>query len=317
LQSGTYAKRQNRQSDPISTLYRAGTATQVPLGDPKFGPVDTANKIEINDEQLCLIDKLDASRCLMACASRGNDIDQVSANPSGPVNGGAAALPASSGLLPESGRPLSLLLLSDIRFMREGLTDALRREAYAFRTVSIAADVPEAMTMMRTGLPDLILIDATLPDGPAAVRRLREHAPEIRIIALAVAETEAEVIAWAEAGASGYVPRSAALADLAGFLTGIMRGEQFCSTTVAAGLLRRIANGPRAQATNQRARPALTAREEEIVSLLHAGLSNKEIARRLKICLATTKSHVHNVLNKLDLERRTQVSRWLRDHQRA
>jgi len=253
----------------------------------------------------------------MAGALRGNEIDQVSARPHDSVGSGAAASPASAVLPPESERPLSLLLLSDIRFMCEGLTDALRQGACAFRTVSVAADLPEAMTVMRAGLPDLILIDAALPDGPAAVRRLHQHAPEIRIIALAVAETEAEVIAWAEAGASGYVPRSAALADLVGFLTGIMRGEQFCSTRVAAGLLRRIANGPRAHAANPRARPALTAREEEIVSLIDAGLTNKEIARRLKICLATTKSHVHNVLSKLDLERRTQVSRWLRDHQRA
>jgi DNA-binding NarL/FixJ family response regulator len=289
---------------------------QAPIGNSEFGPLDTANKIKINDEQFCLSDR-PASGGFMAGASRGNDIDRVSATPHDSFVSGVTASRASAALPPETERPLSLLLLSDIRFMREGLTDALRREAYTFRTVSVAADLREAMTVMRAGLPDLILIDSALPDGPATVRRLRQHAPEIRIIALAVAETEAEVIAWAEAGASGYVPRSAALADVAGFLTGIMRGEQICSTTIAAGLLRRIANGPRAQATNQRARPALTAREEEIVSLIHAGLSNKEIARRLKICLATTKSHVHNVLNKLDLERRTQVSRWLRDHQRA
>jgi DNA-binding NarL/FixJ family response regulator len=59
---------------------------------------------------------------------------------------------------------------------------------------------------------------------------------------------------------------------------------------------------------------ALTAREEEIASLIAAGLSNKEIARRLKICLPTTKSHVHNILGKLELERRGQVSRWLREN---
>ena len=63
-----------------------------------------------------------------------------------------------------------------------------------------------------------------------------------------------------------------------------------------------------------RTRPALTAREEEIASLIAAGLSNKEIARRLKICLPTIKSHVHNILGKLELERRGQVSRWLREN---
>jgi DNA-binding NarL/FixJ family response regulator len=63
------------------------------------------------------------------------------------------------------------------------------------------------------------------------------------------------------------------------------------------------------------ARPALTAREAEVVGLIGAGLSNKEIALRLNICLATAKAHVHNVLAKLELRRRSQVSGWIRDHQ--
>jgi DNA-binding NarL/FixJ family response regulator len=209
------------------------------------------------------------------------------------------------------------LILSDIRFMREGLADVLRREEQAFRTISVADDVGEAIKAMQAGLPDLLLIDAALPGGLAAVEHLRGLAPGIRIIALAIAETEADVIAWAKAGASGYVPRTAGLADLVVFLTRIMRGEQACSTRVAAGLMRWIANGPRVPKAKPRARPTLTAREEEIVSLMVAGLSNKEIARRLKIGLSTTKAHVHNVLGKLELQRRGQVSRWLRDCQRA
>src|SRR5207248_1190584 len=121
-------------------------------------------------------------------------------------------------------RPTNLLILSDIRFLREGLADVFGRQD-VFQTISVAADPGEAIAVMHAGMPDLVLIDAALPDGLAAVGRLRWLAPKIRIIALAVAETEAEVIAWAEAGACGYVPRSAALADLVGFLSGIMRGE--------------------------------------------------------------------------------------------
>jgi DNA-binding NarL/FixJ family response regulator len=112
----------------------------------------------------------------------------------------------------------------------------------------------------------------------------------------------------------GYVPRSTALVELADFLGKIIRREQICSTRIAAGLLRWIADGPRA--TGPKATPAeataLTAREDQVVRLVAAGLSNKEIARRLDIGLATVKSHVHNVLGKLTLERRSQVARWLR-----
>jgi two-component system nitrate/nitrite response regulator NarL len=241
-----------------------------------------------------------------------NAIDPASSRPRDLVGAESVVLPAK--LLTEPERPTNLLILSDIRFLREGLADVFGRED-VFETIS-AADLGEAIVVIHAGMPDLVLIDAALPDGIAAVGRLRSLAPKIRIIALAVAETEAEVIAWAEAGACGYVPRSAALADLVGFLSGIMRGEQTCSTRVAAGLLRWIADGPRVGTATARVRPALTAREEEIASLIGSGLSNKEIARRLKICLATTKSHVHNILEKLELERRGQVSCWLRENPR-
>lgn len=211
-------------------------------------------------------------------------------------------------------RPLNLLIVSDIRFLREGLAEVLAREG-AFGTVGVAADLGTALAAMRAALPHMILIDAALPDGLAAARRLRNAIPHMPIIALAVTETDAEVIAWAEAGASGYVPRSAALGELPGFLTSIMRGEQACSTRVAAGLFRWIASGPHVAATAPRPGSALTAREEEVAGLIEAGLTNKEISRRLNIGLATTKSHVHNVLAKLELARRNQVSRWMRDHE--
>jgi two-component system nitrate/nitrite response regulator NarL len=246
----------------------------------------------------------------MAGGLRGSVTDRVSSVSHEPMDGEIYDASPTVALLP---RALSLLILSDIRFMREGIADVLRR-AEAFRRIDVAADPNEAIAAMRAAMPDLVLIDAALPDGLAAVGLLRRLAPKIRIIALAVAETEAEIIAWAAAGACGYVPRSAALADLVDFLSGIMRGEQTCSTRVAAGLLRWIADGPRVATAAARARPALTAREEEIASLIAAGLSNKEIARRLNICLPTTKSHVHNILGKLELKRRGQVSRWLREN---
>ena len=79
--------------------------------------------------------------------------------------------------------------------MREGLAEVFGR-GDVFQTISVAADPTEAIAAMRAATADLVLIDAALPDGLAAVARLRRIAPGIRIIALAVAETEAEIIAW-------------------------------------------------------------------------------------------------------------------------
>jgi two-component system, NarL family, nitrate/nitrite response regulator NarL len=95
-----------------------------------------------------------------------------------------------------------------------------------------------------------------------------------------------------------------------------MHGEQSCSTQVAAGLLRWIAIGRHSRLPQPDivSPPSLTVREEEIAALIGAGFSNKEIARRLSIGLATTKTHVHNLLGKLGLERRTQVARHFPEH---
>jgi two-component system nitrate/nitrite response regulator NarL len=207
--------------------------------------------------------------------------------------------------------PRSLLILSDIRFLREGLATVLARDG-AFVIAGIAAELGEALPAAAARPPPLILVDAALPDGLGAVARLRQFAPSAQIVVLALTETEADVIAWAEAGVCGYVPRSTGLAELAGFLGKIMRREQVCSTRIAAGLLRRIAEGPPGSKAAAADATALTVREDQVVRLIAAGLTNKEIARRLDIGLATVKSHVHNVLGKLTLQRRSQVARWMR-----
>jgi two-component system nitrate/nitrite response regulator NarL len=127
-----------------------------------------------------------------------------------------------------------------------------------------------------------------------------------------MAETEENVIKWGEAGVASYIPRTATLADVVAALGNTMRGEQSCSARISATLLHRLAEHP---AQSRRADQSfLTAREVEIVQLLAMGLSNKEIARRLHIGLTTTKSHVHNLLTKLELPRRGHAANWLRQH---
>jgi len=213
-------------------------------------------------------------------------------------------------------RSRTLLIVSDIRFLREGLAEVLARER-AFALVGVAADLAAALEIARAERPRIILLDTAFPSGLAAARSLSELDPKTSVVALALAETEDDVIAWAEAGIAGYVPRTAAMDDLVGFLRDVVRGEQTCSTHVAAGLLRWISAASRtgAGARSCATKPlALTGREEQIVRLLCNGLSNKEISRRLNIGLATTKSHVHNLLAKLELERRGQVVSWSREH---
>ncbi len=208
-----------------------------------------------------------------------------------------------------------VLILSDVRFIREALASILGQEC-GLSIIGVAADLDEAEALSRAFVIDVVLLDASLSDGLAAVGRIKVFKPDAAVVALGLAETNEKVIAWAEAGVAGYVPRNARLAELSGAIRDILGGEQLCTARVAAGLMRRLAsragpvNGPTAGGHSV----SLTARELEIVHLLGAGLSNKEIARRLGIALSTAKSHVHNVLQKLSVPRRGQVGAWIYPH---
>jgi DNA-binding NarL/FixJ family response regulator len=160
-----------------------------------------------------------------------------------------------------------------------------------------------------------VLLDVGLPGGRETASQLRSGQPGIRVIAFGIAETAADVLAWTAAGIAGYVPNTASVDDLSALVEQITCGEQACSPQVAGSLMRRLRAG--FQAEQIPAIAALTPREQEIFDLIGAGLSNKAIARRLSISLSTAKSHVHNILNKLKLQRRAQVMVQLHEGHRA
>jgi DNA-binding NarL/FixJ family response regulator len=201
-----------------------------------------------------------------------------------------------------------VLIVSEIRLLREGFAEALGRTGHFSISVRCASP-DQALAEIASSRPDVSVLDASLPDAIDWVRKVRELAPQVRVVALAVAETVDAVIAWAEAGVAGYIPRTAGLADVGAILVGILEGEQVCSRWVAAGLLQGFRTRSKSNAALSL---GLTNREAEIVALISAGLSNKDIARRLNIGVATTKSHVHNLLTKLQVQRRGQAALHLR-----
>jgi DNA-binding NarL/FixJ family response regulator len=209
--------------------------------------------------------------------------------------------------------PIRTSIVSDVRFLRESLAELLPRGG-VLSVSGLFADPWEAMQGLANHEPDIVLVDAALPDGPSAIGQVRGGAAQFSVVVIAVAETAEEVVAWAEAGASGYIPRTAGIAEIVPLLVNIRRGEQPCPASVAAGLLRRISNGggPTGKHQQTASSPALTSREVQIAQLIAAGMSNKDIARRLSIRLPTAKTHVHNILGKLNLQRRGQTANWMR-----
>jgi two-component system nitrate/nitrite response regulator NarL len=210
-----------------------------------------------------------------------------------------------------SGRALGIVIVSNVRFLRQSLCEILGRDP-GISVLGHYAMLGEALRETLAQRADLFLLDAAFADGKGAVRRIRQSFPEVRVVVFAVIETEENVIAWAQVGVTGYVPSTAALEELTTLLRDISDGKQACSGRVAAGLLHHIASDATVGQVDPASVALLTGRELEILRLIDAGLSNKDIARRLAISLGTTKSHVHNLLAKLGVERRGHAAAWIR-----
>jgi two-component system, NarL family, nitrate/nitrite response regulator NarL len=133
------------------------------------------------------------------------------------------------------GRPL--LVLSEVRLLYEGVARAVEGDTGLW-VACWCEDLAEALEAMRQNPAITILVDASFPNGLKAVAQMRAADSSARIVVFAVSETEENVIAWAQAGAAGYIPATAALSELTGFIDRILRGEQICSGNVASGLMR-------------------------------------------------------------------------------
>ncbi len=199
-----------------------------------------------------------------------------------------------------------VLIAADIRLYREGLAQILSGHDN-IGVVGATASAQETLAAVPGTHPDVVLLDMAMPESLTVVRVLADAEPAVKVVALAVAESEQDVIACAEAGVAGYVLREGSLGDLLATVESVSRGEAICSPRMTATLLRRLA-----LLAGGRPQTPLTARELEIVRLVDQGLSNKDIARRLCIEVATVKNHVHNVLEKLQVHRRGEAAARLR-----
>jgi DNA-binding NarL/FixJ family response regulator len=203
-----------------------------------------------------------------------------------------------------------ILIASDVRLYSEGLRQFLGAQA-DFHVVGIADCASAALREVESGRPELVLLDQALPGSLETLRGIRRLHPGCRVITLGLPDREEALLMWAEAGAAGFVPRDASLEELLETIGSALRDELLCSPRVAASLLRRLASRASAGPANPPRQP-LTAREAMIVSLIDEGLSNKEIAGRLGIEVATVKNHVHNLLEKLRVHRRAEAAARLR-----
>jgi DNA-binding NarL/FixJ family response regulator len=201
-----------------------------------------------------------------------------------------------------------VLLVDDHAIVRRGV-QAYIDTLPGLEVVGEAADGRQALDLLHqrrtTGepLPDVVLMDLQMPrmDGVAATEAIGRAHPEIRVVVLTSFGEVERVHAALAAGAAGYVLKDADPAEVATAITAAAAGEVHLDAAVARQLARRMA-APQAGLTS------LTAREREILALVAQGHSNREIADTLVISERTARTHVSNVLTKLQLSSRTQAA---------
>ena len=207
---------------------------------------------------------------------------------------------------PESGRVIRLVLIVGVRLYREGLAVELRRNPKV-TVVGQTGAVAEALTIIARASPDVVLVDIRTAGAMTLVRSLRDHAPDVPVVALAVDENEDDIERCAEAGMVGFVTQEVTVDGIAEAVIAACRGELNCSPRSAALLLHRlstlVASGRPGSVLSQ-----LTGREREILVLLAAGRSNKMIAADLNIETTTVKNHVHRILQKTGARSRVEAA---------
>jgi DNA-binding NarL/FixJ family response regulator len=205
---------------------------------------------------------------------------------------------------------IRILLVDDQRLMREGLRTLLELEP-DLQVAGEAGDGQAALDAYAALAPDVVLMDIRMPgmDGVEATRRLREQWTRARVIILTTFDDDASVFEGLRAGALGYLLKDVSGHDLAEAVRTVAGGGALIEPSVARRVLAEFARlAPPARPLDAGLAEPFSERERDIVRLLAAGLSNKEIGDRLCLAEGTVKNYVTSILQKLGARDRTQAA---------
>jgi DNA-binding NarL/FixJ family response regulator len=199
-----------------------------------------------------------------------------------------------------------VVVVDDHRLFRAGVRSELDE---SIEVVGEAASVAEAIPLIRETDPDVVLLDVHLADGggQAVIAGVAPDRPAVRFLALSVSDAAEDVIAVVRAGARGYVTKTISGDELTDAVHRVAEGDAVFSPKLAGFVLDAFREG---EPTSDAELDELTGREREVLRLIARGYRYKEIAASLHLSVKTVESHVSNVLRKLQLSNRHELTRW-------
>ena len=200
--------------------------------------------------------------------------------------------------------PIRILVADDHPLFREGVIRSLTSEP-GLAVVGQAASGEEALALARDLLPDIVLLDISMPGwgGLVTAEKISTACPAAKIVMLTVSEDEDKLLAAFKTGARGYVLKGVSARELVEVVRATAQGEVYVSPSLAAGILVALT----------RSRPPdplqeLTERELEILKLVGEGLTNREIGHRVELSEKTVKHYITNILQKLQVRNRVEAA---------
>ena len=205
----------------------------------------------------------------------------------------------------------TVVLVDDHAMFRSGVRSELGARV---DVVGEAGTVADAISVISARRPDVVLLDVHMPDGGglAVIEATAKEVPDARFLALSVSDAAEDVIALIRAGARGYVTKTISADELADAVARVADGDVVFSPRLAGFVLDAFRDAPVAPSVDPEI-DLLTPREREVLRLLARGYAYKEIAAQLFISIKTVETHASNVLRKLQLSNRHQLTRWAAD----
>jgi DNA-binding NarL/FixJ family response regulator len=208
---------------------------------------------------------------------------------------------------------IRVLIADDHKLFRQGLIGLMKTREDLVEVIGEAETGEEAVCLAEELQPDVILMDIYMPhmDGLEAAKIVHARFPKIAVVMLTSSEKDGHLYEAVQVGAAGYLLKSLDANELFDLLSGVTNGETAMTRAMAGRLLKVVANRI---ADGDRGEQALTERELLVLRLVASGAGNIEIAQKLSISVNTVKSHLKSILDKLQLENRTQAATYAVKH---